>query len=163
MQKEIWAEIQEWKNYKFSSHGRVYSKKFSKIMNTRLDNFKYESIRLSKGGRSTTKRVHVLIARAFLGERPKNLDVCHCDGNKSNNHLENLRYDTRSNNIYDCIRHKKWQLGETHKRSQLTNSDVLNIRVLSAEGAGNRELARKYNVVHSTINNILSGKTWKHL
>jgi len=45
-------------------------------------------------------RVHILVARAFLGERPKGYIINHIDGNKLNNCLENLEYRTQSYNIY---------------------------------------------------------------
>lgn len=52
-----------------------------------------------------TYRVHVLVMRAFVGPCPDGMEVCHWDGNKSNNQLENLRYDTRSENGRDAVRH----------------------------------------------------------
>ena len=44
-------------------------------------------------------KVHELIARAFLGSRPRNYDVDHIDGDKLNNSPHNLRYVTRSQNL----------------------------------------------------------------
>jgi hypothetical protein len=48
-----------------------------------------------------TFNVHVLVARAFLGKRPKGYHVCHRDGNRFNNQLDNLRYDTPKANWQD--------------------------------------------------------------
>lgn len=48
--------------------------------------------------------VHILVAEAFIGPRPKNADVCHYDDDKSNNAVENLRYGTRSENVHDSVR-----------------------------------------------------------
>jgi len=48
---------------------------------------------------SSTFKIHELIARAFLGSRPRNYDVDHIDGDKLNNASSNLRYVTRSQNL----------------------------------------------------------------
>jgi hypothetical protein len=56
------------------------------------------------GGQS--RLVHRLVARAFLGPPvEKGMEVCHWDGNPTNNSLSNLRWDTRSGNKLDEVRH----------------------------------------------------------
>lgn len=62
-------------------------------------------VMLLLGGKFKTMRIHRLVMAAFIGPCPKGLEVCHNDGNASNNHLANLRYDTRSENIKDQLRH----------------------------------------------------------
>lgn len=49
-------------------------------------------------GRRHMPRIHVLVARTFLGERPKGFDIDHKDGNKLNNSVSNLHYVTRKEN-----------------------------------------------------------------
>ena len=46
-----------------------------------------------------------LCTRAFLGEKPAGLEVCHQDGVATDTRLFQLRYDTRAANVADCIRH----------------------------------------------------------
>ena len=48
---------------------------------------------------SRSFKIHELIARGFLGSRPRNHDVDHIDGDKLNNAPSNLRYVTRSQNL----------------------------------------------------------------
>ncbi|CAN0551437.1 unnamed protein product [Ectocarpus sp. 12 AP-2014] len=52
------------------------------------------------GGKSIKKReyVHVLVAEAFIGERPKGYQVDHIDGFEGNNDVSNLRYLSPSDN-----------------------------------------------------------------
>lgn len=57
--------------------------------------------------------VHVLVALAFLGEPPHSgMEVCHYDGDPTNNNVHNLRWDNVSGNRRDAVRHR------THSESR---------------------------------------------
>jgi hypothetical protein len=49
--------------------------------------------------------VHRIELEAFVGACPPQQECCHGDGNFRNNHLGNLRWDTRSANMFDRVRH----------------------------------------------------------
>jgi HNH endonuclease/NUMOD4 motif len=49
--------------------------------------------------------VHDLVLTAFVGPCPDGQEGCHNDGNGTHNSLVNLRWDTRSENTYDRVRH----------------------------------------------------------
>ena len=49
--------------------------------------------------------VHHIVAEHFLGDRPSDLVVNHRDGNKLNNHPNNLEYVTIAENIKHAIAH----------------------------------------------------------
>lgn len=51
--------------------------------------------------------IYHLVLKAFVGPCPEGMEGCHNDGNPKNTNLENLRYDTHSNNIKDSIRQGK--------------------------------------------------------
>lgn len=123
--KEIWKSIPNWEGlYEVSSLGRIRSldryifgrhptgKKLFRFYRGRIlspsKNKKYARIVLSspsKGKISAT--VHSLVTLTFYGKRPEKLEVCHNNGNGFDNRLINLRYDTRSANTLDCIKHGK--------------------------------------------------------
>ncbi len=51
-------------------------------------------------------KVHWVVMLAFVGPCPKGLIVCHNDGDKTNNRLSNLRYDTQRSNALDRTKHQ---------------------------------------------------------
>lgn len=46
--------------------------------------------------------VHRLVLEAFIGPRPEGLECCHANDIGTDNRLENLRWDTRSANLFDA-------------------------------------------------------------
>lgn len=111
---EIWKPIPEFPGYEVSDHGQVRSWRTydpsgtfacePHLLKTPPDRG-YPCVDLHRDGRSHTKRVHRLVALVFLGPRPEGLQVCHYDGDKANNHISNLRYDSAKGNVADAIRH----------------------------------------------------------
>jgi hypothetical protein len=59
----------------------------------------YPSVSLNKGGKKKTTPVHVIVAQAFLGDRPNGFHINHIDGNKENNHIDNLEYVSPKDNM----------------------------------------------------------------
>lgn len=65
----------------------------------------YALVPLSSNSKSRVAFVHRLVLEAFVGPRPIGMEACHYDGDRQNNNVTNLRWDTRSNNVKDCLRH----------------------------------------------------------
>lgn len=93
MDNEKWVQIDN--AYSVSSFGRVKGPR--KITFGSVGSRGYLQVCIHR----KTKNVHVLVAEAFLGQRPDGMHVCHGDGDKTNNRLDNLRYDTPKSNWED--------------------------------------------------------------
>src|SRR5690606_4562643 len=52
----------------------------------------YRTVALSRDGKPRSYTIHELVAAAFIGPRQPGDDVDHIDGNRLNNHVQNLRY-----------------------------------------------------------------------
>lgn len=100
-------------------------------------------VSLSRNNEKCTKQVCRLVIEAFVGPCPRGMECCHNDGDPTNNHVSNLRWDTRSNNIYDAVRHGTHQMSsKTHcKRGHEFTPE--NTYIQSGGGRVCRECRRK--------------------
>jgi hypothetical protein len=119
-------------------------------------------VNLVRGGIKKCRAVHRLVLEAFVGPCPPGYQCCHWDGDPGNNHLENLRWGTPKDNADDTLRHGRRAVG-ARVRAKLTESQVLEIRRLSAGGCSARELAARFSVSSQNIALIVSRRTWKYL
>lgn len=70
---------------------------------------KYQVVALTVNGKAHRKYIHQLVLNAFVGLRPYvGFQCCHYDGNKENNYLSNLRWDSAKANAADK---RRQQLG----------------------------------------------------
>ncbi len=112
---------------------------------------------------STRVAVHRLVLTAFVGPCPDGYEACHNNGNRQDNRLENLRWDTRVHNFADREKHGHTYRGERHHLSHLTASDILTIRQRAATGECHRHIAADYGMSRAAISYIVRRFTWKHV
>lgn len=125
---------------------------------------KYLTVRLlSAEGTYTTHYVHTLVLEAFVGQRPQAMDACHCDGDRQNNSLSNLRWDTRAGNHADKHAHGTATIGERHPMRKLDDATVLAMRARVAAGAAPSSLGAEFNVSRMAAYRAATGRSWRHL
>ena len=117
---ERWLPVVGWEGiYEVSDFGRVRSlyrkgRTRGKVLK-QVNDGGYRNVTLSDLPRYSIAKVHQLVMEAFVGPRPEGLEVCHYDGDGSNNRLDNLRYDTRAANQQDRLRHGRHNMAnKTH-------------------------------------------------
>jgi len=75
-----------------------------RILKTRINNAGYLQIKLSKNDKKITTFTHILIARAFIPNPLNKPEVNHINGIKTDNRIENLEWNTRSENMKHAYR-----------------------------------------------------------
>lgn len=126
-----------------------------------LNDSGYPIVNLCSGSRSKTRveRVHRLVALAFIGPQPPGCEVAHGDGSRTNNHVSNLRWATRAENVADAVAHGTLGNGG----AKLTAEQVVLARKLVADGMPKRSVGRLLGVSYTAIRYIAIGKSWRNV
>ncbi len=103
---EQWASIDGYLNYQVSWWGRVVNTKTGRILKAGRSSPGYLTVALCREGKQKSYSVHVLVAREWVPNPDNKRCVDHADGDRFNNHHENLRYATRSENNRNSQKHK---------------------------------------------------------
>ena len=92
--------------YEASSLGRIRNSATGRVLpqSTQKDSGRLQ-VGIWNAGRSTPCRVHILVALAFHGPRPEDMETRHLNGDQVDNRAANLRYGTHSENEQDKLAH----------------------------------------------------------
>lgn len=167
----MWVQIDEFPEYFVDETGRVLSTQRRQCRELKQQNKKgYMTVSLYSG-KANWRLVHVLVAKAFLGVKPKGYDVNHKDGNKLNNELSNLEYVTRSANVqhaYDNGLHPITRevsrmngaanTGESNGRSKLTDIQAAQVLAFRGKGRTQTDVAQMFGVSQRTVSKIWAGQ-----
>lgn len=163
MSEEIWKDIEGYEGrYQVSTLGKVRSLDFSivrsngtllpitgKLLVPNADAKGYLSVHLP----NKTKKIHRLVANAFLKNPDNKPQVNHIDGDVSNNRIENLEWATNTENITHAREMKKLRHPITEREKEM-------ILILLDKGFSHREISRALGTASCTVSFVRNGK-WK--
>lgn len=183
MRDEKWLPIPGFSSYAVSDTGRIkrvkpnsYGKYDGLIMRLKATAAGYIQCSLMQEGKRFTISVNRTVCSVFHGSPPAGVyHAAHGDGNNSNNHADNLRWATPSENALDKKSHGTVCSGKRHHSflaphrvargsrvgtSKLTEADVIQIR---ADPRSRSEISAAYGIIKTHVNDIRSRRAWKHL
>lgn len=99
-----WRKIHDYENYEVSESGDIRNSKTGRILKQGTHRQGYSLVWLSNAGKRHGKSVHRLVAEAFIPNPDNKPQINHRDGNKSNNKINNLEWNTGSENTIHAYR-----------------------------------------------------------
>jgi hypothetical protein len=175
---EEWKAIPGFPGYEVSDRGRVrsyfqrkgrqwkgawkHAEAPQRIIKPRISRG-YLTVSLCRDGKRHTVDIHRLVLLAFIGPCPPGMEACHGDGVRHHCTLNNLRWDTTSNNHLDKREHGTDSRGEKSGKAKLTDDQVIKIREMASKGCGCRKLAKIFPATYGHIAKIIRRELWKHI
>ena len=150
---EQYVDILDFQGYKISSTGEVWSDKSNKKL-VQFNGLGYSIVHLRKNKKSFARRVHRLVAAAFLDNYDDGLIVNHIDGNRGNNHADNLACLTQRENAL----HSVWDLDNGHaarRKFRLTEDEKQQIVDTRESGATVDEILKTFNISGAKYRDIV--------
>lgn len=166
--------------YLVSSHGRVFSLNYrmtgkvhelaqsSLYDKRRSSESMYRRAKMFAIHPKTPTAIHRIVALAFVPNPNGYREVNHIDGNKANNHAENLEWVSASGNQRHAFSNGLHipKMGEDHGMAILTEDQVVEIKERVEKSPYHGQLAdlgREYGVSIHCIFDIKHGRSWRHV
>ncbi len=154
----MFRTIEHYPNYEIDINGTVRNKTTGHNMRWINNGKGYYTVKLYNS--ETPKGRLCLVHRLVLSTHdlwiPDNMDVNHIDGDKSNNHIHNLEWVTKSENTRHA--HKNGLF-----RNRLTIEQVKQLKLDLRTEHHHATLAKKYNVGRATIWKIANGVLYDYV
>ena len=157
-----WKDLKGYEGvYEISNEGDLRRIPKRTHLKPRLTYDGYVNYRVCMYGVTKTVSAHRAVAIAFIPNPENKETVNHKDGVKSNNHVDNLEWATRT----EQVQHS-YDLGlkqPVHTNRKLSKEDVLEIRATYVKGSkefGSGALAKKYGITDANILKVVKGLSY---
>ncbi len=152
------VDIDGFESYSVSDTGIVFtSTRFNGELRQSTDTNGYKLVKLYKNNKQHTRRVHRLVAEAFIENIENKPQVNHRNGKKDENHYSNLEWATREENIQHAhdnglMKNVKETISKmNHIRISISKETAQAIRdEWKQNGTGQIRLARMFGTNKST-------------
>lgn len=135
----------------------------SRLLRSQVGSGGREFVTLQKKGAYRRCTVHRVVGLAFLDNPHNKPEINHKDGNPLNNHVDNLEWCTRQENMDHAIRTGLTRKGEYNGGSKLSSHDVLAIVEQLSLGRTQTKIAEDFGVTNHAIHKIAKGDNWSWL
>lgn len=162
---EIWKSIDNFPDYLISNYGKIYSKRYNSIRILKPGKKRYISITISdNNGKKLTTNLHRLVALTFLKkemeEKQKEfpnekLEVNHIDGDKTNCRVDNLNWQTHSENVKHAWETKliDRSKAKTSRKIQYVDENGVKGKIFDSLN----DAAKHFNIHRTSINRLMNG------
>ena len=138
IRQEQWKPIPGFPDYEVSNTGWVRSYKRLNgphVLKSGTHTSGYRTVLLRRNSKTHSFPIGRLVLLAFRGPCPEDQEMCHNDSDPTNDHLDNLRWDTHAANMQDARKQDAW--------SVFTNEDEMEVENRAFVEAVKREQQRR--------------------
>lgn len=138
-------------DYEITTDGRIWSNKSNKYLKPQNNGNGYLKVTLMHEGKRYQRYVHRLVAFHFIASDVDCPEVDHIDGDKTNNHVSNLRWVSRSENSKNFCRKSRKGKTTVHR----TDTEVRAILALHRKGKSSVEIGKYFDIPRQTVYSII--------
>lgn len=163
----MWKQIKGFEGYFVNEKGDILSKKDKKeklLVQSKLS-AGYLVVSLSNRKIIKTKSVHRIVGEAFIPNPESKPEINHIDGDKTNNKVSNLEWNTSLENTRHAIDNKLWtprwwagKFGKDNPKSKPVNQ-LTPQGILKRKFNGIREAGRETRISPSSISSVCRNKS----
>lgn len=172
--KEEWKTLiyqqKSFPDFEVSNIGRLRNLNSGIIYQQYLNRQGYFQVCVSLGSRKNRKtfRIHRAVAETFISRIKGKNTINHKDGNKKNNHADNLEWVTPQENILHAYKTRLNvpRPGTENPFAHFSEAEIRYIRknwIARDKNFGSRALARRFNTSHTAILDIVHYRTYKNI
>lgn len=121
---ENWKKVEGFDNYSVSDLGNLRNDKTGRIFNGTVDAIGYKHVRLVKDGKYYLRKVHRLVATAFIPNPDDKPLVDHFNEKKTDNRACNLRWVTYKENLDAYLDRRDRKYGQNPVQRRLAQYDI---------------------------------------
>ena len=145
--EETWIKINDF-DYYVSNIGNVRHINNNNNRKLYLDKDGYCCVTLKKNKSSFSRKVHRLVATAFITNDENKPEIDHIDGNKTNNTISNLRWVTR---IENANAYRKLHKNNSSGHNNIYYDNTRNKYYLQKSHNGKNNFYGRYNTLEEAI------------
>jgi hypothetical protein len=158
MKKEHWKTYPNDLRYEVSNLGKVRMIGSGKVRKPVVLKNGYASLAFATPRK--LRYVHRMVLETFRPTERINVEVSHRDGNRLNNVLSNLEWETRLENNRRKVGHHTDNGGERNPMARLTLAKVNEIRAKDWSGVSYAKVAELYGVGRETVRKVIKREAW---
>ena len=159
MTEEVYKAYPHHSQYCVSTSGNV-RRIGGPVLNLGKQSGPYLHITTSGGGVKKTRYIHTMVLETFVGPRPVGFQASHLNGNRYDNRVENLIWESPSSNCRRKMGHGTEPTGEERWSAKLLYDEAVTIKMSPMTEC---RLAKVFGVSQTEINRIKNGTTWPNI
>lgn len=152
--------------YTITDTGIVTNESTGKTLTIQTDKDGYLFVELSHKSKHYNKKIHRLVAEAFIPNPLNKPEIHHIDGNPENNSVDNLMWCTKKEH-FELERERvgkfKRACGESHGSSKYSDELILSAVRDICNGLSVADVSKKHGIHKSSLYTVMSRKGWTHL